>query len=142
MYRFKRLGQPEKQDSIWKKLLVPVIAIFLLMIISAHLYSKIEGWTLLDALYFETTTMLTIGYGDIVPKTEWGKIITILFSWIWISIGVYGLTIISTFRVQTFDKKVEELSETIEKITSIKKDVKKISNLFRGNTRSRRLGKK
>ena len=42
-------------------------------------YHYVESLTWLDALYFSTITLTTIGYGDITPKTEIGKLFTIFY---------------------------------------------------------------
>ena len=33
-------------------------------------YDELEGWTLLDTVYFLTVTITTVGYGDITPTNE------------------------------------------------------------------------
>ncbi|MFV0301364.1 MAG: potassium channel family protein, partial [Paracoccus sp. (in: a-proteobacteria)] len=38
-----------------------------------------EGWSWLDSIYFSVITISTIGYGDITPKTDAGKVITIFY---------------------------------------------------------------
>ena len=45
--------------------LVPGLVVFLA--VPAALFSFVEGWTYVDALYFAFTTLSTIGFGDIVP---------------------------------------------------------------------------
>lgn len=59
------------------------ILLFLLLtlLVGATLfYSSVEGWSIIDALYFSVMTMSTIGYGDLVPTTTWSKSFTIIFS--------------------------------------------------------------
>lgn len=40
-------------------------------------YRLSEGWEWMDALYFSVVTMATVGYGDHVPVSTAGKIFTI-----------------------------------------------------------------
>lgn len=46
---------------------------------AATAYHYVEGWRWLDSIYFSVITIATIGYGDIVPKTDPGKIITVIY---------------------------------------------------------------
>lgn len=50
-------------------------------------YSAIEGWSLVDSLYFCVMTMTTIGYGDLVPSSDFSKIFTVLYAFS--SIGIF-----------------------------------------------------
>nr|WP_275411560.1 potassium channel family protein [Shimia biformata] len=50
-------------------------------------YVRVEGWTWIDALYFSAATMSTVGYGDLAPQTDIGKIFTVIY--IFMGIGVF-----------------------------------------------------
>lgn len=64
-------------------------------IIGAHLligslvFSYIEGWSFVDSLYYCSVTVLTIGYGDFVPKSNAGKVCMIVYI-------IVGLSLIAT----------------------------------------------
>ena len=42
-------------------------------------YHFIEGWNLLESLYFCIVTAATVGYGDLHPTTPFGQLFTIFF---------------------------------------------------------------
>jgi voltage-gated potassium channel len=44
------------------------------------LYHWLEGWSLLDSVYFVIITITTIGYGDMTPTTSLSKLLTIFFA--------------------------------------------------------------
>ncbi|KAJ6031427.1 hypothetical protein N7540_002159 [Penicillium herquei] len=73
----------QKIESTSVILRVTTFAILLLG--GAAIYSAIEGWSLMDALYFTDYTLLTIGVGNLTPKTHLGR--SVLFPY-----AVLGIT--------------------------------------------------
>ena len=58
----------------------PVLTWALLtLLLGTLVYSWLEGWNLLDSLYFCVISLATIGYGDFVPTTQPGKAFTIIY---------------------------------------------------------------
>ncbi|MDD5336922.1 MAG: potassium channel family protein [Candidatus ainarchaeum sp.] len=86
---------------------VSLVAIFLTIGFVAYHY--VEGWDWLTSLYFMSATMTTVGYGDVTPKTSLGKLMTVFFMWVGISIGFYMLYSISKFREMEIDSRVRKL---------------------------------
>lgn len=56
----------------------------------ASFYHLVEGMSFVDAIYFSVITLTTVGYGDLVPQTDAGKIFTAGYVLI-------GIGIIATF---------------------------------------------
>ncbi len=72
-----------------KYFLLPIIIFITLLLIGASVYQRIEGWGYLDSLYFTVITATTIGYGDMYPRTDAGKIFTIFFAFLGIGMALY-----------------------------------------------------
>ncbi len=54
-------------------------------------YHFVENLSWLDSVYFCIITLTTIGYGDIVPRTDAGKVFTIFY--VLIGIGVLAAVV-------------------------------------------------
>ncbi len=79
-YRFfKIIFKGIKKDNDFKFLFFFIV---ILLIGSCIFYTKIEGWSIIDALYFSVMTMATIGYGDLVPTSDLSKIFTIIYTFL------------------------------------------------------------
>jgi voltage-gated potassium channel len=57
-----------------------------ILFIGTIAYHYIEGWSIVDSLYFSVVTLTTIGFGDLTPQTDLGKLFTIVY--IILGIGV------------------------------------------------------
>ncbi len=61
-----------------------------LMLLSGTVfYRSVEGWSWIDAFYFSATTVSTVGFGDLAPKTGLGKLFTVIY--MFVGIGVFVL---------------------------------------------------
>ncbi|MGA9994618.1 MAG: potassium channel protein [Pyrinomonadaceae bacterium] len=70
-------------------------------------FHLIEKWPLIDSLYMTIETVTTVGYGDIPPKTQAGKIFSIIFMLVGVGIVAYVVsstvqTIVQSELVATF----------------------------------------
>lgn len=69
------------KDREYLELLLTTIVVIL---VGAVVFHYVEGWRWLDAVYFCVITLTTIGYGDITPQTDLGKV----FNMIYILVGL------------------------------------------------------
>jgi voltage-gated potassium channel len=63
-----------------------VVAAVTVVAIGTIAYMLIEGWTALDAVYFCVVTLATVGFGDLHPATELGRLFTI--GYIIVGVGI------------------------------------------------------
>ena len=90
----------EEHKTYHRRLLYISILILLFLFGGATFYHYAEKWRYLDALYFSAYTMTTVGYGDITPKTDSGKIFTIFYVFTGVGTALYGLSIIAAHFVE------------------------------------------
>ena len=115
----------------------PIIFLLCYYIGSVVFYMNIENWSLLNSIYFMSSTLSLIGLGDISPKTDMGKIYTATFSifglgttLITISIIMWLLSektvnILSKVNMNTLNE-----NQLDEQVPSIKKQIFKTFSLL------------
>jgi len=62
------------RDSEGKVLAVSALTV---IIVGTFVYSALEGWSLVDSLYFSVVTLATVGFGDLHPTTDVSKLFTV-----------------------------------------------------------------
>lgn len=55
------------------------VGVVLTLTVAALAFGILEGGSLLDGFYWASTTMTSVGYGDLSPVTWGGKVMTIVF---------------------------------------------------------------
>jgi hypothetical protein len=66
----------------------PILAFLLLLIIALGCaVAVVEHWSLFDGIYFSFVTGLTIGYGDLTPKTLIAKVLAVGIGFVGILLG-------------------------------------------------------
>lgn len=78
-------------------------------------YRIIEGFSWIDALYFSTITLTTIGYGDIAPQTDTGKIFTVFY--VLVGISIVGAFINAIIR-RAYSRQLAAKQSRVSKIFS------------------------
>jgi len=104
VYKLKTLAKIRKM-RFYARIVIPLIVFLIIFLIAITFYHNIEGWRYLDSAYFCTATVTTIGYGDITPQTDAGKIFTIVFAFMGIGIAFYFFTLVGRyFAIKAADK--------------------------------------
>lgn len=88
-------------------LLLVLIPFLLLILIGTVVYSILEGWTLFDSLYATIITITTVGYGDLSPQSQSGRIFAIFFTLLAIGLVGYALSSAAAVLFETQQKNRE-----------------------------------
>lgn len=81
LYR-EMFKQPETRALLFLALAVLAVGVVF--------YVNVEHWSVVDAIYFSVVTLGTVGYGDITPTTDVGKLFTVFYI-------IFGLAVIGGF---------------------------------------------
>lgn len=73
----KRAGREIEPSALRRAVAGPIVALTLLLFIGVVGYTRIEGWTPLEALWMISITITTIGYGEVHPLSDAGRVFTI-----------------------------------------------------------------
>ena len=92
-----------------EEFLVLFILLLTFLISGTYFYWYVEGWSVVDALYFCFMTMSTIGYGDLVPTTPSSKIFTIIYSVLTIGLFVAIVSKVVIALVSSKKERVERV---------------------------------
>lgn len=90
-----------------RTLMLQTISFMFYLLLGALIYSKIEGWKFLDALYWADFTCLTIGIGDFAPATHLGR--SLLFPYAIGGIVILGL-VVGSIRSLVLDRGKKKMS--------------------------------
>lgn len=119
------IGPADRRKIECTSIVFRVAAFAILLLGGAAVYSTIEGWSLMDALYFTDYTLLTIGLGDIAPQTHLGR--SLLFPYATLGITSLGflVTAVASFTDQMRELKlgwkIEEARKQIDNANSSEK---------------------
>lgn len=79
-----------------RRLLFAVISALFLLVLGTVVYHNIENWSWLNAFYFTSMTVTTIGLGDLVPSHDGSKLFTIFLAFAGVGLVFYTITSVAT----------------------------------------------
>mgnify|MGYP003617259005 CR=1 len=75
------------------------------------------GASYFNSLYFTVITTATIGFGDLVPMTVAGKVITMIYAIFYVPLFLYTMSVLFTWEFHKLsEKKARKLQKNIDQI--------------------------
>ena len=93
-----------------RTLMLQTMSFIAYLLLGALVFSKIEGWEFLDAVYWADVTLLTVGLGDYSPATQVGR--GLLFPFAIGGILIVGL-VVGSIRSLVLERGKEKMSARI-----------------------------
>ena len=88
-----------KAYGVLKRLIIGIGLLIIVFIIGVMGFVFIEHYPIVDAIYMTTITVASVGFGEVHPLTQSGKIFTSLLILFSIFIFAYAVTTISAYLV-------------------------------------------
>lgn len=93
-----------------------------------HSFESAQDWSYFDAFYFTVITTATIGFGDLVPHSMAGKVLTMGYAVFYVPLFLYTMTLVFQLQFQKIrlqDELLErELLKTEKNVERIMEDAK------------------
>lgn len=92
--------------------------------------------SMLDAVWWTVATVTTVGYGDVVPVSETGKIVAIFYMFFGIGVLAISISVLGTqFYKRRFEKEETEISHAqkliLERMDDLEKNQKDLQKDLR-----------
>ncbi|MBA4373089.1 MAG: potassium channel protein [Thermodesulfovibrio sp.] len=86
--------------KIYKKLTGILLALAGILVTGLLGYSFLEGWSTLEALYMTVITLSSVGFMEVHPLSNAGRIFTMLLILLGSGVLIYGISVITAFVVE------------------------------------------
>ncbi|KAJ4362221.1 hypothetical protein N0V95_001465 [Ascochyta clinopodiicola] len=134
----RRIQEISEKNRRYTSLAISSTAALLLWFLGALVFmfaEKPQGWTYFSAMYFAYTSLLTIGYGDLVPQSNAGK----AFFVFWSLLAVPTLTILISNMGDTIIKEFKDFTIWVGSLTLLPDEEGLMSTLHIGAKRMKKV---
>jgi hypothetical protein len=102
-----------------KTLTIPIVILAIIYVISILFFHLVEGWNFLDAAYYTSVTLATVGYGDFTPKSDLGKLGALVLIFTGVSTALYVITHLGLLREKTIDPHIQRRLQVLRNLTAL-----------------------
>jgi hypothetical protein len=108
----------QERERAKRKILYAGVMLACVYVAGIIAYHYTEGWRWEDSIYFTTSTIATVGYGDLVPHTYFGRMATIPLMWIGIAVGFYFIYTLQEYGRTKAEARIEQVLRHVDDLTA------------------------
>lgn len=75
---------------------ISLLVVVIIVIVGIISFMQVEGWNFVNALYYVSSTLTTVGSVDLVPLTSIGRIISVIYMWLGVAIVASSIGFVGT----------------------------------------------
>ena len=111
----------QERERAKRKILYALVMLGCVYVAGILTYHYTESWAWEDSIYFTTSTITTVGYGDLVPRTYYGRLATIPLMWIGIAVGFYFIYTLQEYGRTKAEARIEGVLKHVDEFTATSK---------------------
>jgi hypothetical protein len=108
----------QERERAKRKILYALVMLGCVYVAGILAYHYTEGWAWEDSIYFTTSTITTVGFGDMVPRTYYGRLATNPLMWIGIAVGFYFIYTLQEYGRAKAETRIEGVLKHVDNLTS------------------------
>jgi len=116
-------SETRRLHHVQREFMMQTLIFFLFTGIAALIFSRVEGTSYVNGIYYMVVTTLTIGFGDVTPHTAVMKVLTFPFTIIGITLLALIVTSIVKLLADRARRRKMELKKRLKKKASEKKRI-------------------
>jgi hypothetical protein len=97
----------KEKERAKRKIIYAFVMLGAVYVSAIAVYHYVEGWGWEDSIYFTTSTITTVGYGDLVPRTHLGRMLAIPLMWIGIAVGFYFIYTLQEYGKNKIEHRID-----------------------------------
>lgn len=90
---------------------VSLISIASFIALGTVLFHFLEGWHFAESFYFSVVTLMTVGYGDLHPTSDFSRVVTAFYVLIGVGITLSSITVVATDRINATAARMRESAQ-------------------------------
>jgi hypothetical protein len=119
------------------KVINALIIVLLWIFVGTFIFWNIEQWTIIDSFYFSVSSLTTVGYGDLTPSSQFGRLVAALYILFGVGIVLASLGVIGK---DFLGREESRLKRSYSRQSQVKgeevsSEIESVKKILRKNTR-------